>query len=396
MADETNLVRLTVDGADYGGWKSVRIEAGIERQARSFDLEITDRWPGSNALARRVKPGAACQVWVGADLVMTGYVDATPIQADGRGIKLNVKGRSKTADLVDCSPVDTPTASGAGGGGRWGDVIGPDGKKQNIVVAVAPAAQYRGMKLEAVAAALAAPYGIRVIADTETGEPIRDHSVQQGETVFESIDRMMRLRHVLSTDNERGDLVFIDPGSAGRCGTALVMGENVLSASAEFDYKAVFSEYICKGQRPGDEASDDDEAVTTFSESASSVTDTVLNRRRVRVFKQAGTADEGTCADRVDYERAHRAAKAIEAKYSVQGWRQADGSLWLPNWIVRVRDPILGLDADMVIAEVAWSLSSSGMVTEIRVGPPDGYRTKAAKGKKVKAGKGGGAWGDVK
>lgn len=406
-ADPTNAVRLVVNGAEYGGWKSVRIEAGIERQARSFDLEVTDRWPGQTSVPRRIQPGAACQLFIGANLVMTGYVDATPIKYDGKSIGVGVKGRSKTADLVDCCPIPTGQAIGLAAG-IWQDVIGLDGKKPNVIAPPSKsAAQWSHQKMEVIAAALAAPYGVRVVAEVDTGKAIPEHQVQVGESVFESIDRMMRLRHVLSTDNERGDLVFIDVGSTGRAGTAIELGVNVLSASTELDYKGVFSEYIVKGQRAGTDdsfASDasegegdatDDSSTTVTGETASAV-DSRAKRRRVLVIKQSGQADEGTCKDRADYERANRAAKALQTSYTVAGWRQADGSLWLPNTLVRVRDALIGFDAEMLIAETAWILDASGMRTEIKVGPPDGYVTKAGKLKKSKSQKGGGKeWSDT-
>lgn len=402
--DPANQVRLVVNGQEFGGWKSVRIEGGIERQARSFDLEVTDRWPGQTDIPRRIRPFDTCQVFIGNDLVLTGYVDATPIKYDGKSVGVGVKGRSKTADLVDCCPIESGQSTGTGSGGTWGDVVGPDGKTTKVVKPPAKtASQWRNMKMEAIAAALAAPYRVRVISEVDTGKAIPDHQVQQGETVFESIDRMMRLRHVLSTDNEKGDLVFIDVGSAGKAGTALEVGKNILAGSADLDYKGVFSEYVVKGQRAGNDAeygadvaeeeavatedtADDQEAITNDSRS---------KRRRVLVIKQSGHADEGTCSDRALYEKAHRAAKALQTSYTVAGWRQEDGTLWRPNLMVRVRDGIVGFDADMVIAEVAWVMDKEGLRTEIKVGPPDGYRTKAGKAKKSQKG-GGPEWSDVK
>ena len=115
------------------------------------------------------------------------------------------------------------------------------------------------------------------------------------------------------------------------------------------------------------------------------------------MIKQSGHADEGTCKDRAEYERAHRAAKALQTSYTVTGWRQENGDLWLPNQLVRVRDPLIGFDVELVIAEVAWILDGNGMRSEVRVGPPDGYRSKAGKLKAAKSQKGGGAeWSDVK
>lgn len=404
--DTNNLIRLVVNGQEYGGWKSARVEAGIERQARSFELDVTDRWPGATDAPRRIKPGDACQLWIGQDLVVTGYVDATPIKYDGRSVSVGAKGRSKTADLVDCCPVTTGTVSAPKS--TWGDVIGPGGAKGTAVaVPVQASAQWRQQKLETIAAALAAPYGVKVFAETDTGAAIAEHQIQVGETVFESIDRMMRVRHVMSTDSARGELVFIDVGSGGRASTAIELGQNILSGSAALDYTGVFSEYVCKGQRAGSDTSFGEDVSEEEGESRDDGTDdnatgadgtardSMAQRRRVLVLKQSGQADEGTCQDRADYERAHRRAKALQTVYTLRGWRQDDGSLWRPNQLVAVRDPMIGFQTDMLVAEVAWIMDAQGLRTEVKVGPPDGYRTKAGKLKKSAKG-GGSSWSDVK
>jgi len=433
-ATDIDTVRLLVNGQEYAGWRSVRITAGIERQARDFALEVTDQWPGQTDIPRRVQPGDACQIYLGADLVLTGYVDATPIRYDGNSVSVAVRGRSKTADLVDCcplpsGPVTNRTAS------RWGDVAttktappkpvagagrGTQGVRKSTAtttVVKPPAsagAQWRNQKLETIASALAAPYGVRVLTEVDTGRVITDHTVQTGETVFESIDRMMRLRHVLSTDNAAGDLVFMAAGSAGRAGTAIELGVNVLAASTELDYSGVFSRYIVRGQRSGsadaygaavseEQAESVDEGNTTALGQAAPVTtatattsDARAKRTRVLVLKQSGQADGGTCQDRANYERAHRAAQALQTAYTLGGWRQADGALWQHNLLVRVRDGIIGFDTEMLSAEVTYLLDAQGMRTELRVGPADGYVTQAAKLQKTASGSKAATWGDVK
>lgn len=346
MTDTQNAVRLVVSGQEYGGWKEVSITAGIERQARDFTLSVTDRWPGATDIPRRIRPGDLCEVFIGADKVLAGFVDGTPIGYDARQVSVGVTGRSKTADLVDCSAINSP--------GQW-----------------------RNQKLERIAADLAAPYGIQVVTETATGGPILDHQIQQGETAFESIDRILRLRQLLATDDEHGRLVFIEVGKT-RAATALVVGGedgNILKADAPLDYKERFSEYVCKGQRAGD----DDAFAAAVSEGSASIGDSAIKRRRVLVIRQSGQADEGTCRERVEYERSHRAARSLATTYTVAGWRQADGSLWRPNLLVRVRDGIVGFDQDLLIAEVNWQLSDSGMLTGIKVGPKDGYLSNAAK-----------------
>jgi prophage tail gpP-like protein len=347
-------VTLRVNGVDFGGWLEVEIVAGIERQARDFTLGITRSWPGATDIPRRVRPGDVCEVWIGSDKLLTGYVDATPINYDKDQVSVGVKGRSKSADLVDCA-ADF-------GKGQW-----------------------RSRKIESIANDLAKPYGITVKTEVDTGGAIAEHQIQPGETVYESLSRLLNLRQLLSTDGPDGNLVLVNPGSGGRASTAIELGSNVLSADIGLDYKDVFSTYVCKGQRAGTDL----DAAENIAESVSKAVDNNVRRYRLMVITQTGQVDTQMCADRVRYEALYRAAKAIEATYTVQGWRQQDGSLWLPNQLVRVRDGVIGFDDDLLVVEVAYKLSGQGMTTTMKVGPQAGYipspeATKKAKAKKAK------------
>ncbi|WP_295379540.1 phage baseplate assembly protein [uncultured Pseudacidovorax sp.] len=359
MTSPDNRIRLLVGATEYGGWKSVAIQAGIEQQAREFDLTITNKWPGALDIPRRVSPGDACELFIGEDKVLTGYVDATPISYDEKQVTVGVRGRSKTGDLVDCAAINSP--------GQW-----------------------RAAKIDRIAADLARPYGVSVVSQVDTG-PAMTHAIEQAETVFESIERMLKLRQQLATDDALGRLVFIEVGSAGTATTALELGKNIKRCDAPLDFKDVFTEYIVKGQRPG---SDDEYGDTVAGETAS-ITDDILNRRRVLMIKQGGEVTGTSAKDRVRYERAHRKAQALASTYTVQGWRQEDGTLWLHNMLVRVRDPAVGFDDEFVIAEIRYELSEgAGMLCLIKVGPKDGYVPKPEK--KKKGGEGGADWSDVK
>lgn len=417
MTDASNLVRLVVDGREYGGWKNVRIEAGIERQARSFDLEVTDWWPGITpeerteaqervrSASRRIKAGNECVVYIGSDRVLTGYVFGTPIRYDGRSRTVAIRGRSRTADLVDCCPIQGSKGGGGGGASKkgWGALgltaidgtkagTGSSGRAISANAKGGSGGQWRGQKLEQIAADMAAPYGVKVVAEVDTGAPIA-HQVQQGETIFESIDRMLRMRHCLATDNALGELVFVIAGSGGKAVTALELGQNVMAGETELDYSKVFSEYICKGQRSitsqqtdeNEEGDDVESAVTESVGTSASATDSRIGRYRLLVLKQSGQADEGTCGDRVRFERAHRAAKALETVYTVAGWRQEDGSLWVQNQSVRVVDDVIGFDAEMLVAEARYILDEQGLRVELKVGPVDGYVSAAQKKQKGKS-----------
>lgn len=352
----SDVVTLTVNGMDFSGWKSVRIEAGIERQARSFEMSVTDRWPGSSGLARRINPGDLCEVRIGADLVCTGHADATPINYDANGYTIMVRGRSKTADLVDCS------ADNAAG-------------------------QWKDSKSEKVISDLAGRYGLTVSNETDTGAALIEHQIQQGETAHESLDRLARQRQILITDDAAGNVVIAAPGSGGRASSALELGVNILTASAGFDYSEVYSNYEVKGQRKGT----DDAFGADAAQTRGTATDTSLKRRRVLIVRQHGQADPATCAARATYEQQIRAAKAQEIRYTVAGWRQADGSLWRPNLTVRVVDALMGVNADLLITECNYRLDDdAGQITELVVMPAAGLMTGPETAKASKSGGWGG------
>lgn len=329
MNEPDNTVSLTVNGTAYAGWKSVRIEAGVERAARSFAVEVTRYFPGVGEL-RAIQPGDLCEVKIGSDLVCTGYVDATPIEYDATGINITIRGRSKTADLIDSSADHD--------GGQWVN-----------------------QTADKIISDAAGKYGVGVVKQASPGAPVIDHQIEQGETVFESIDRIANQRHILMTDDESGNLVIASPGSGGKAADALVLGENILSGTCGYDYSEVYGEYIVRGQRRGD----DDLFGPPVAESQGRAQDHTITRRRTIIIRQSGQIDNGAAGDRANYEAKLRNAKAQEARYIVVSWRQSNGQLWKPNQTVQVKDSIIGIDGERLITEVNFTLDQSGMITEL-------------------------------
>lgn len=335
--EEANAVTLTVDGLDYGGWKSVEISAGIERQARDFKLGITLKWPGQKASVP-IRNGARCEVNIGRDLVLTGWVFSTPVSYDDKQVTTSVCGRSLTADLVDCAAINRP--------GQW--------KNQGVL---------------SIVKALAAPYRVAVRSEIAETSQLSDHTIEPGETVFESIDRLLTLFRVFSTDDAQGRAVLALPGSQGRASDRLEVGKNILSGDAGLDFSDVFSEYRVIGQRTGT----DEDFGKTVSEVSASVTDDRTARTRVKLIHESGQLTSELAQARANWERGHRMGKALSTTYKVQGWRQTNGDLWRHNMLVRVVDPVIGFDRDMLIAEITYTLDESGTITTMVVGPPDGF-----------------------
>ncbi|WP_445179551.1 phage baseplate assembly protein [Pseudomonas sp. McL0111] len=334
MTEMDNRVTLSVGDMEYGGWKSVEITADLERQFRTFKLDITWQWPGQT-LDQRIKPGDPCEVRIGKDLVLTGYVFKAPISYDGRQISLSIEGSSKTQDLVDCAATNRPN-------------------------------QWQEQPLLTIVQALAMEYSQSVVNEIPETARLTKHTIVPGETVFQSIDRLLSLLRVFSTDDEQGRLVLAKPGSGGRASDVLELGKNVLSANAPMDYSQVFSEYRVIGQQKGS----DTKSGRAVSEVESTAADLSFKRRRTTVINEGTQLTLELAQQRAQWESATRMGRAQSTTYQVQGWRQSNGDLWRHNTLVRVKDSVLQFDGDMLISKVTYSLSAQGSITTLHVAPP--------------------------
>ena len=334
------MIRLRVNGRTFSGWTSIAVTRSIEAAAGAFDLGVTARYPGAENPIQ-IRPGSACSVWIGDDRVLTGFVDAISGDYDSTTLSRTVSGRSATGDLVDCSAVASP--------GKWA-----------------------GVTVEAIAAALAAPYGVAVVVDpgVSTGGPVAKHRLEFGETVIESIERLAVSRGLLVTDDAAGRLVLTRAGSR-RTATPLEYGSNILKGNARFDASGVFAEYRAKGQRSGN----DQDFGAVVAEVVGTATDPdVTGRPRILILPGDKTMTTADAQARASYEAATRAGRSIEAQYTVAGWRDAAGDLWAPNTLIEVRDPVLGIAGEMLIVEVVLSLDDGGTLAALKVAPAAGYR----------------------
>ncbi len=351
-----NTVSVLVNGKRFGGWKSVHIEMSLDQIARAFSLEVTRTFPNKDDY-KILQSGGLVQVMIGDDLVCTGYITATPVKYDGKTITVNVQGKSKTVDLVDCCPpsaaVETTSSEG------W---AGVKGKSGNEVRAPAAATMWKNIPTSEIIAALAKPYGIAVRDEAGIATRPANHTINPGETVVESINRLITKDNIILTDDENGNLVITQPGYAGDCADALVLGQNVLSGEAKFDFSKRFSDYVVLGQHKQTES---DNAKTAASDKGA-VHDNKISRYRLKVIKDKGQSSNAFCLNRADFEMRYAKAQSEKVTYKVQGWRQSSGTLWSLNASVRVDDAMLNaVGSILIITKISFDLNAQGMLTTL-------------------------------
>lgn len=330
-------VTLMVNGTPYGGWTSLSAEASIENLSGGFSLAFTDRW-GAGMQTQGIIAGDACTLLLDEQTIITGYVDELNIDYSADGHSLSVSGRDKAADLIDCSAVTT-------------------------------ASQWANLKLEEIVGLLAAPFGITVKTEISTGDLFQKFSIQQGETVHEALERLCKLRGVLCISDAQGGLIITRAGS-GASATALIEGENILSATLSNSVKERFSQIICKGQQQGD----DFKTSGLIRGSTGASADTEIKRYRPLLLQAEGQASHKTAGERAAWEVATRKAKGMRISITVAGWGQSNGgSLWRPNTTAFVSSKMLGIKEPMLISGVNYSLDESGAKTVLELVNADAY-----------------------
>ena len=382
MAQDKDNITLEVNGQEYGGWLSAQVVTGLDQIASQFAVEVTEQYPGGSI---RIRPGDKVTVRLGDSTVVTGYVDRTPVSYDATSVTHNVSGRSRTADLADCcieTGIETETKVAAKkadtGLGRYAGIkYQADGTKLSTerpkVTAAPKASQWRKIDVGQTIAAMIDPYGIQLKTDLHGVKTLDKVSVSVGTKVAEAIKTLVQKMNYLVTDDEFGDLVLWSPDAAQSATDALVVNSdglpsNVLEASAGFDYEQVFSDYIVFGQ----------------TKKSANVCSTVVTspalgvRRRVLKLFESGAVDADTVTKRAQFESSYRLGKAKAATYTVQGWRQSDGSLWRKGMKVRIKDSIMNIDDEMIIEKVTYDLTEAGSTTQLDVVPVEALQTAEA------------------
>lgn len=334
----------------FTGWSEIRVTRGIERCAAEFLFQAGGSWPGA-AEGWPIAPFAACAIRIDDDPVMTGYVDSLNhrLGADQRDIK--VEGRSKTADLVDCS-------------------------------ALIDGGEFKDSAFSAICRTVAAPFGIEVLDAAQAGNVvIPTEAADQTETCFKFLERLARQASVLLTDDAQGRLV-IARTSAARCSSEIRSGSFV-SADMQMRVDKRFDRYIVKGQLPALPARVE-QAVRQGTEGevpggralpsiSGEIRDLAVPRYRPFVMQAEGNSDAAQARARAIWQARRDAAASLTLKVLVPGWRQADGRLWQINELVPVSIPEIGVEDEMLVATVSHTLDKNGRRTLLTLGLPGAF-----------------------
>lgn len=321
---------LKANGRTWSGWTEIRVSRGLGRAVSDFEISVTERWQAKGE-PWQLRAQMPCSISIDNKRILTGYIDGYYPSFDANTHGVRITGRSKTADLVDCA-------------------------------ALVKGGQFKGYDLAAIARALAKPFDIDVEVEADVGASFPDVQIQPGETCFEVIERLCRLRAVLASDDEWGRLVLTQSGKAGaQRAEPLVQGQNITGGSAGLDHSGRYSEYHVRGQQAGSE----NLFGTQASEPAAQVTDATVTRYRPHLVIAEAQGDSGAFNKRARWERAIAVAKSALSDIEVNRWLQKDGTPWQTGALAEIDAPWLRLDQNMEIETVVFRKDNNGEYAQL-------------------------------
>jgi len=318
------------------GW----VKRELDTVADSFQFQYADLRTDLNEEIP-IRAGDECTITLKGETLLTGYFDDISTEYNAEGLRLTAAGRSKTCDLVDSSALVK--------GGRW-----------------------RNATLVTILNDLCEPFSIDVSIDKMTGleDRFRRFAVEPGETVADTIHRVCRLRGVWATCTVHGGL-HITRASLGRTASvAIEYGKNIIQGSRFDSWTQRHDQYLLKGQAP----SDDEMSGAASAQLSDHIFDEGVNRYRPLLLVSTGHDRKGDLKRRAQWERNRRAGSGERWLYRIDGFGYSSANfvgssqhkrreafrLWEPNMQVKVVDPRLDTEDDLLVAAVSYRWDAQG------------------------------------
>lgn len=320
MDDE---IILKVNGLNYTGWISLELKRSVRALSGMFTLKVSDSW-STQKKSWFMVPGDFCELYIGTELMISGYVDDLDYSTNSTSREISITGRDKTGDLVDCSL----------------DI------KQS---------QFDGISLNNLLTMFCQPFGIKFTNHTSINPTVNSFKVNPGSSVHDAIDELSKKYGFIACSTPDGNLIIPKIGETF-ASDYIEEGVNLIECSVKFDHKERFSRYVLKGQASG---SDDASGEQAYSVHAVT-TDPDVKRFRPKVIIESDQTFEKNLQRRAEWEMNLRASKGTAGSVELRGWRQRDGSLWTDNLMINFRSPYLGMEAQFLVGEITYTLNDQG------------------------------------
>jgi len=303
---EVEPVSLLIGGRVHAAWTRYSVSSDLLTPASAWHVSLG---LPHGEMPPSVRPGAPVIVQVGADTVMTGYVDQVAHEVS-KTHTLRMNGRDAASVLVDCS---------------------------------APIFVGRSMSLADIAQTVVRALGIanvRIDASAGVSEKV---AIEPGDTAWDALAKASEANGLWPWFAPDGTLIVGGPDYTASPVASLILRRdgrenNVTSLSVDVSIARRYSDVTVLGQAHGTESAGSAHALQSVMHDA----DVPLYRPKIVLEGDAPNAD--ACQRKAKKLLADGRLDGLTIAAQVRGHRTSSGALWTPGQRVHVLSEPHGID----------------------------------------------------
>jgi prophage tail gpP-like protein len=298
------------------------------------------------------KKGDQCEIYIDSNKKMTGYINSLGGTQDAEMHEIRIRGRDKIQDLIDDSIKSTVDFKSST------DLLSVFQKVMSVC------------NITGISVSYAVPFFARRFSKSEL------ISAKIGDNAFEFIEKYTRMRQLLITSDNEGNIILTRAGTS-KYDTILkceINGKdnNVLKSDFEDNDANRFYEYIVVSQS--------NPLAQMFPENATgikgkSAIDSNIRTSRIKVINTDITSDIQTNSDRAKWESNIRRTKGFQYNCRMRGfYLDAKKTVLIePNNMIQVIDDKFGINAELLIKACRYIKSLDGTFTDLELVNRDAF-----------------------
>lgn len=355
------MITIEVNGVPFENFTSATVTYAIDTLTRSFQFASTNV-PANQVITFPFQRGDACRVLVDGEAVVTGFIESIQGGGSATSHMLSVEGRGLSADLLD-SQLYKPEELTAG----------------SLTLADIIRTTLRNIALD-----------IEVI-DNVNPPPFNQAedivAPEMGMAAFDLIEQYARKRQALISENADGNIVIANTTPEEVNYQIIHKVENntnnVISWAFQQSDVDLFNKYIIVGAQDAVVNAlginqllaefNLDPIVFQTNEETDPVVDSNIRLSRQYVVVMGTGYSNQQCAERAEWSRRVRLARARNYSATVLGYRDFDGNLFDINTLVDVDDEYANINRKQLINSITFSYSLRGSFTVFGLLEPDSY-----------------------
>jgi prophage tail gpP-like protein len=294
-------VRLKIGDKDQSLWDSYEIDSDLMTPADAWGVTIG---MGGKDLPDEVVEGAAVQIYMGKDLVMTGSIDDIDHPVSKTSNSISLSGRDMAADLLDSA---------------------------------APIFDAKMVSLDQAVSKIVSEFHIVKKRISAESPRIREKiTVEPGDSAWDVLARVAEANGLWPWFEPDGTLVIGGPDYSTPVVATLIMrsdgqGNNVLRMTKSRSQRGRYSKVTVLGQAAGTDVEDGRNSLSGAAE------DSGVTRYRPKIVVDHECDNQATCRDRARKLIADSRLNAFTLTVEVKGHRidapelDSNGLLWTPG-----------------------------------------------------------------